>query len=66
MHSDDGSIPDDWPLKRFTEYLVEAFARFRTDVHASDKGAQYLQEAGFVNIQHNYIKLPYGTWPMDK
>lgn len=66
VHSDDNSVPDDWPLKRFTEYLLEAFAHFGTDAHASEKGSQYLHEAGFVNIQHNYIKLPYGTWPKDK
>lgn len=65
-HSDDGSIPDDWALKRFTEHLMEAFAQFGTDAHASEKGAQYLYEAGFDHIQHNYIKLPYGTWPKDK
>ncbi|UKZ82566.1 hypothetical protein TrVFT333_010358 [Trichoderma virens FT-333] len=49
VHSDDNTIPEDWPLKKFTEYMLEAFAKF-----------------GFVNIQHNYIKLPYGTWPKDK
>ncbi|KAK5991324.1 Methyltransferase pytC [Cladobotryum mycophilum] len=66
VHSDDNSVPDDWPLKQFTEYLVEAFAKFGTNAHAAFMGAHYLQEAGFVNIQHNYVKLPYGTWPKDK
>jgi hypothetical protein len=66
VHTDDDSVPDDWPLKRFTEYLLEAFAQFGTDGHAAEKGAEYLHEAGFVNVHHNYIKLPYGTWPKDK
>lgn len=65
-HSDDHTIPDDWPIKRFTEQVMLAFAKFGTNAHAAAFGAQYLQEAGFVNIQHNYIKLPYGTWPKDK
>lgn len=66
VHSDDNSIPEDWPLKRFTEVLATAFEKFGTSAHASEQGEYYLREAGFVNIRHNTIKLPYGTWPKDK
>ncbi|KAJ2969077.1 hypothetical protein NQ176_g8856 [Zarea fungicola] len=66
VHTDDDSVPADWPLKRLTELLVDAFAQFGTNASAAEFGRQYLEEAGFVNIQHNYIKLPYGTWPKDK
>ena len=66
VHTDDDSVPDDWPIKRFTQYLIEAFAQFGTEAKAAAFGRQYLEEAGFVNIKHNYIKLPYGTWPKDK
>jgi hypothetical protein len=66
VHTDDNSVPKDWPLKRLTDLLVEAFAQFGTDANAAESGREYLEEAGFVNIQHNYIKLPYGTWPKDK
>ncbi|OAA58349.1 hypothetical protein ISF_06888 [Cordyceps fumosorosea ARSEF 2679] len=66
VHTDDDSVPKDWPLKIFTDLLIEAFAQFGTTANAAESGRQYLEEAGFVNIQHNYIKLPYGTWPKDK
>ncbi|KAK3192095.1 hypothetical protein K4F52_001722 [Lecanicillium sp. MT-2017a] len=66
VHSDDNTVPDDWPVKRFTEILIEGFAQFGTNAHAAAFGRHYLEDAGFVNIQHNYIKLPYGTWPKDK
>ncbi|KAK1979841.1 methyltransferase domain-containing protein [Colletotrichum cereale] len=66
VHCDDGTMPPDWPLVRFTNYLVEAFAKFGTNSHAAVFGRQYLEEAGFVNIQHHTVKLPYGTWPKDK
>ena len=66
VHSDDNSVPPDWPLKRFTELILQAFAQFGTNAHAAVFGAQYLHQAGFINIQHNFIKLPYGTWPKDK
>ncbi|KAI0517100.1 S-adenosyl-L-methionine-dependent methyltransferase [Xylaria bambusicola] len=66
VHCDDGSLPPDWPILRFTNMMVEAFARFGTQSHAAVFGGQYLIEAGFVNIQHHTIKLPYGTWPRDR
>lgn len=66
VHTDDDSIPEDWPLKRFTEIILQAFALYKTNAHAAVFGGQHLAEAGFVNIKHNFIKLPYGTWPKDK
>ncbi|KAM0211287.1 hypothetical protein ACHAQD_010345 [Fusarium lateritium] len=66
VHTDDDTIPEDWPLKRFTEIILQAFALYETNAHAAVFGGQYLAEAGFVNIKHNFIKLPYGTWPKDK
>lgn len=66
VHTDDASIPPDWPLSRFTELMQAAFAQFGTDAYAASRGGELLHEAGFTNIRHNYIKLPYGTWPKDK
>jgi len=66
VHTDDDTVPEDWPLSRFTQHMVEAFAQFGTNAHAAVLGGDQLREAGFVNIRHNYIKLPYGTWPKDK
>ncbi|KAK5634892.1 hypothetical protein RRF57_010604 [Xylaria bambusicola] len=66
VHCDDGTLPPDWPILRFTNMMVEAFARFGTKSHAAVFGGQYLTESGFVNIRHHAIKLPYGTWPRDR
>jgi hypothetical protein len=66
VHSDDGTVPHDWPLVRFCNLLIKAFGAFGTNAHAADFGRQYLEEAGFVNIKHRAIKLPYGPWPRDR
>jgi len=66
VHCDDGTLPSDWPLVRFCDLMVEAFAKLGTRSHAAMFGGNYLHEAGFVNIQHHAAKLPYGTWPADK
>ena len=65
-HSDDNTIPDDWPIKRLCDFLVDAFRQFNRNARAADLGAEYLDKAGFVNIKHNYVKLPCGPWPVDK
>ncbi|KAF2969775.1 hypothetical protein GQX73_g3800 [Xylaria multiplex] len=66
VHCDDGTLTPDWPILVFTNIMVEAFAKFGTKSHAAVFGGQYLTKAGFVNIQHHTIKLPYGTWPKDR
>lgn len=66
VHCDDGTLPPDWPVLVFTNLMVEAFARFGTKSHAAVFGGQYLADAGFVNIRHHAVKLPFGTWPRDK
>lgn len=66
MHCDDGTLPDDWPVLVFCNLMVEAFAKLGTTSHAAMFGGKYLEEAGFVNIQHRTAKLPYGTWPKDR
>ncbi|KAK3389846.1 methyltransferase [Podospora didyma] len=66
VHCDDGTVPPNWPLSKFCDLLVEAFGAFGTDAHAASAGRRYLEEAGFVNIRHHALKLPYGPWPKDK
>ncbi|KAI1309918.1 S-adenosyl-L-methionine-dependent methyltransferase [Xylaria venustula] len=66
VHCDDGTLPPDWPILVFTNIMVEAFAQHGGNSHAAIFGGQYLADAGFVNIQHHSIKLPYGTWPRDE
>lgn len=66
VHCDDGSLPPDWPVLVFCNLMVEAFSKLGTTSHAAMFGGKYLEEAGFVNIQHHTAKLPYGTWPKDR
>ncbi|KAI0126729.1 methyltransferase domain-containing protein [Xylariales sp. AK1849] len=66
VHCDDGTLPPDWPVLVFCNLMVEAFAKLGTTSHAAMFGGKYLEEAGFVNVQHRTAKLPYGTWPRDR
>lgn len=59
-HSDDDTIPDNWPVTRLYDLLVDAFQRFSGNSRAADLGGEYLTNAGFINIQHNCVKLSFG------
>ncbi|EEU43145.1 uncharacterized protein NECHADRAFT_83604 [Fusarium vanettenii 77-13-4] len=67
VHTDDDTIPEDWPLNASQSTSSKPLPSSKPmHMPLAVFGGQYLAEAGFVNIQHNYIKLPYGTWPKDK
>lgn len=63
---DDGTMPDDYPVKVFYELLQKAFRGFGTDVHISTNLVPKLEAAGFVNIKEEIIKVPIGTWAKNK
>lgn len=66
MHTDDNTVPPNWPLSQFCDLMEQCFALFGTDASAAERGRQYMEAAGFVNIRHHAIKLPYGPWARDK
>ncbi|KAK3345792.1 S-adenosyl-L-methionine-dependent methyltransferase [Lasiosphaeria hispida] len=66
VHTDDASIPLNWPLSRFCDLMAQCFAAFGTDANAAERGRAYMEEAGFVNVRHHAIKLPYGPWARDR
>ncbi|KAF4126530.1 Conserved hypothetical, protein [Geosmithia morbida] len=63
---DDGTMPDDDPVKKMYDLAAQAFARFDADVRlASDLGT-HLREAGFENVKCIVKKVPIGVWAKDK
>lgn len=66
VHTDDNTVPPNWPLSQFCDLMEQCFALFGTDASAAERGRQYMEAAGFVNIRHHAIKLPYGPWARDK
>lgn len=45
--------------------IRDGLATFGIEMHAAEKNADRLREAGFVNIRHEIKKVPVGTWPKD-
>ncbi|KAG6056187.1 hypothetical protein E4U17_002430 [Claviceps sp. LM77 group G4] len=63
---DDGTMPDDDPVKYVCETAARAFERFDLKTTLPPKLEPYLREAGFENIHCQIFKAPIGPWAKDK
>jgi hypothetical protein len=63
---DDNSMPSDYPLQEWLSYVAEGLAVLGPDLLGAVKNAQYLKDAGFINVQEKILKIPIGTWPKNK
>lgn len=62
---DDGSLPEDAPLKRFFDTASEAVKSFNMNFRAGENLGDMIKEAGFVNVGCVKLKVPIGTWAKD-
>ncbi len=62
---DDGTMRDDDIMKMYYEISVEAMSHFGMDLSRSARVGEYLERAGFTNINCVVKKMPLGTWARD-
>jgi hypothetical protein len=65
-HCDDGTMPKDYLVQKWLEHVATGLAALGPDLLAAEKNAQYLRDAGFVNVEERVFKVPIGTWPRNK
>lgn len=65
-HCDDSTMPENYGVTQWLDHMKQALDVFGPDLHGARHHADYLREAGFVNIQTRVFKIPIGTWPKDK
>jgi hypothetical protein len=63
---DDGTMPDDDPVKYMYELSHQAFSKFGMDTKLPKKLEPLLRNAGFENIQCVVKKVPIGPWARDR
>jgi len=66
MCSDDGTLTQDTPLKRWSDMLNDAFAGMGRGMDSAKAYPKQLAEAGFVDIEVVREKWPTNHWPKDK
>ena len=63
---DDGSTPMDNGFRQVCEKFMEASALWGTPADAPTRYAQYMRDAGFIDVSENVFKVPSCPWPKDK
>lgn len=64
--SDDGSLPSDSALRRWSDLMVEAAAKLNRDINSAKHRKKWLKEKGFINVTELIFKWPQNTWPKAK
>ena len=66
MRCDDGTMPEDWPLKRLLEDLQDCSDALGRDLRCAESYKRAMLAAGFVDVQQVTYKLPINNWPKDR
>jgi hypothetical protein len=59
-------MPTTYPLLRYYKVITEALRNLGVYLDASRADASELASYGFVNVQHEILKIPIGKWPKHK
>jgi hypothetical protein len=66
MRSDDGSLKEDEPLRKFGNLLNEAMISTGRVPQSEELLRSRLEKAGFVDVKSFTLKQPFGPWAKDK
>ena len=66
VHSDDGSLTPDHAFKQLHTLFQQGCGVMGRVGSPGQHLRGWVEAAGFQNIHHIVIKLPFGTWPKDK
>jgi hypothetical protein len=64
--NDDNTLTKDHAVYKWSEHMLEASRRINQDLDNPPKYAQWMRDAGFINVHQVLFKCPSNTWPKDK
>lgn len=64
--SDDGTLAEDNPMRRISKLYVEAGEVAGRSFTLPVKYKDYLERAGFVDVEERQLKWPINQWPKDR
>ena len=65
LYCDDGTMPDDYPFKEWTQTQDEAFMNLGKPVRIANKLKRWYEQQGFIDVKEVVYKLPINDWPKD-
>lgn len=64
--SDDGTLPENSALQRWSKSISEAADAFGTSLNSTIQIKEMMEQAGFADVEEHVVKLPIGPWPKNK
>jgi len=64
--ADDGTVPEDSILLEWVRNLYKATDQLGKTCLVGPPMADWLKDAGYINVKQDVYKLPIGTWPKNK
>lgn len=64
--NDDNTLSPDDAIYQWSELMLEASGRLNQRLDKPPNYAQWMREAGFINVQSRVFKWPTNPWPKDK
>jgi hypothetical protein len=61
--NDDNTLTKDHAVYKWSEYMMQASRRMKIDLDNPHDYAQWMRDAGFVNVTQVYLKCPANPWP---
>jgi len=65
IQCDDGTMPEDHALCQFIRYQDEAAMKMGRPIRIANKLKKWMEQAGFVDVHEEILKLPINPWPRD-
>ena len=65
IEADDDTAPPNSALVKWSNLLIEAFAKFGRPCHITREYKKLMEEAGFVDVVEVVHKWPINDWPKD-
>ena len=66
VYSQDDTLTNGHPFKQLHNLFIHACEIMGRIASPGQHLEHWIEEAGFENITHIVIKLPFGTWPKNK
>jgi hypothetical protein len=64
--NDDNTLTPEHAIYKWSALMLDASHRINQCLDNPPKYAQWMREAGFVNVQYAMFKWPSNPWPKDK
>lgn len=66
FYSHHGEYRAGCPLDQWCTHLIEGLKSIGHEPEPGPKLKSWVEEAGFVNVHHELLPIPTGTWPKEK